>query len=95
MRNILCCREKPEFRSGIFCSLTICGRIAAQIYQAVRESPARDAVDWSRVNFWWGDERFLPAGDAERNETQARAAFLDVVGADAGRVRACQGVLRS
>ena len=29
--------------------------------------PARDAVDWSRVDVWWGDERFVPAGDDERN----------------------------
>jgi len=62
------------------------GRIAAQIYQAVRESPARDAVDWSRVNVWWGDERFLPGDDPERNETQARAALLDVLKLDPARV---------
>ena len=55
------------------------GRIAAQVYTAVRESPASDAVDWSRVDFWWGDERFLPTGDPERNETQARTAFLDLL----------------
>jgi 6-phosphogluconolactonase len=38
---------------------------------------ARDGVDWSRIGFWWGDERYLPRGDADRNETQARAALLD------------------
>ncbi|GAA0723278.1 6-phosphogluconolactonase [Dactylosporangium roseum] len=62
------------------------GRIAAQIYQALRESPARDAVDWSRVDFWWGDERFLPSGDPERNETQAREAFLDALPLNPSRV---------
>lgn len=50
------------------------------------ESPARDAVDWSRVDVWWGDERFLPTGDPERNETQARAALLDHVDLDPERV---------
>src|SRR4051794_7844586 len=44
------------------------GRIAAKIHEAVRDSPARDGVDWSKVDFWWGDERFLPSGDPERNE---------------------------
>ncbi len=62
------------------------GRIAAAIYRALRASPARDAVDWSRVNVWWGDERFLPAGDPERNETQARDALLDALPLDPGRV---------
>ncbi|MEV6524387.1 6-phosphogluconolactonase [Longispora sp. NPDC051575] len=62
------------------------GRVAAAVYAAVRDSPARDAIDWSRVDVWWGDERFLPAGDPERNETQARAALLDAVPLDPARV---------
>jgi 6-phosphogluconolactonase len=62
------------------------GRIAAQVYAAVRDNPARDAVDWSRVDFWWGDERFLPAGDPDRNETQAREAFLSALPVDPARV---------
>lgn len=55
---------------------------------AVRQSPAVDAVDWSRVDFWWGDERYLPAGDPERNETQARQALLDFLPVDPARVHA-------
>lgn len=62
------------------------GRIAAQIYAAVRDNSARDAVDWSRVDFWWGDERFLPSGDPDRNETQAREAFLSALPVDPARV---------
>ena len=60
------------------------GRIAGAVFRAVRDLPARDAVDWSRVDVWWGDERFLPAGDPERNETQARAALLDAAAAGSG-----------
>jgi 6-phosphogluconolactonase len=62
------------------------GRNADKVYRAVRDSPARDAVDWSRVNFWWGDERFLPAGHPDRNETQARAALLDALPVAPARV---------
>ncbi|MEO6714683.1 MAG: 6-phosphogluconolactonase [Mycobacteriales bacterium] len=50
--------------------------------------PARDAVDWSRIDIWWGDERFLAAGEAQRNETQARVALLDHVRIAAARVHA-------
>ncbi|HET9657744.1 MAG TPA: 6-phosphogluconolactonase [Kineosporiaceae bacterium] len=46
---------------------------------AVAATPARDAVDWSALDVWWGDERFLPSGHPDRNETQARAALLDHV----------------
>jgi 6-phosphogluconolactonase len=55
------------------------GRIAEQTYEMLRTSPVRDAVDWSRVNMWWGDERFLASGDPERNETSARTALLDAL----------------
>ncbi|MFI7597872.1 6-phosphogluconolactonase [Actinoplanes sp. NPDC049681] len=62
------------------------GRVAAKVLRAVRDLPATAAVDWSRVDLWWGDERFLPAGDPERNETQAREALLDALGLDPARV---------
>lgn len=62
------------------------GGIAARTYAAVAESPAHAAVDWEQVDLWWGDERFLPTGDAERNETQARQALLDRVPTDPDRV---------
>ena len=62
------------------------GRIASAIYRAIASNPARDAVDWSKADIWWGDERFLPSGDPDRNETQARAALLDMLALDPARV---------
>jgi 6-phosphogluconolactonase len=55
---------------------------------ALAAMPARDAVDWRNLDIWWGDERFLPGGHADRNETQARAALLDHVPLDPDRVHA-------
>jgi len=55
------------------------GGIGMAVLEELRESPARDAVDWRRLDIWWGDERFLPSGHPERNETQARLALLDAV----------------
>lgn len=62
------------------------GTMGQAVLEAIKASPARDSVDWSRINVWWGDERWLPAGDPERNETQARVALLDHVGLDPARV---------
>ena len=62
------------------------GTIAARTQSAVRDSPARGSVDWRSLDVWWGDERFLPSGDPERNETQVRAALLDSVPLDPARV---------
>ncbi|HEY6739941.1 MAG TPA: 6-phosphogluconolactonase [Actinopolymorphaceae bacterium] len=64
------------------------GGIGTSSLAALASSPARDAVDWSRVDVWWGDERFLPTGAPERNETGARSALLDHVPIPPERVHA-------
>ena len=43
------------------------------LLKRVREQA--DAIDWSQVHLFWGDERFVPADDDERNEKQAREAL--------------------
>ncbi|MEJ3654927.1 6-phosphogluconolactonase [Actinomycetes bacterium KLBMP 9759] len=62
------------------------GGVGIAMLEQIRETVARDAVDWSRVEFYWGDERFLPPGDPERNETQAREALLDHIRVDPAKV---------
>ena len=62
------------------------GRNGNALLAALASSPARDAVDWSRLDLWWGDERFLPEGDPERNATQAREELLAAVPLDPARV---------
>lgn len=62
------------------------GGTGIAVLEQLRCSPARDAVDWTRVDVYFGDERFLPSGDPERNETQARDALLDHVPVDPARV---------
>jgi 6-phosphogluconolactonase len=62
------------------------GSMGSALLVSLRHSAAKDAIDWRRLNVWWGDERFLPAGDPERNETQSRNALLDDVPLDPERV---------
>jgi 6-phosphogluconolactonase len=62
------------------------GGIGTAVLADLAATPVRDAVDWRRLDIWWGDERFLPAGDPERNETGAHAALLDHVDVDPSRV---------
>ena len=52
------------------------GGIGTAVLAELSAAPAADAVDWRHLDVWWGDERFLPAGDPERNETGAREALL-------------------
>ncbi|HZR49173.1 MAG TPA: 6-phosphogluconolactonase [Streptosporangiaceae bacterium] len=67
------------------------GGIGTSVLAELAVAPARDAVDWRHLDIWWGDERFQPAGDPERNETGARAALLDHVDVDPGRVHTMPG----
>jgi 6-phosphogluconolactonase len=67
------------------------GGIGTSVLTQLAAAPARDAVDWRRVDIWWGDERFRPAGDPERNETGARAALLDHVDIPPERVHPMPG----
>jgi 6-phosphogluconolactonase len=62
------------------------GGIGTALLEQLAHGPARDAVDWAHVEFYWGDERFLPPGDPERNETGAREALLDRLPVDPARV---------
>ena len=42
-----------------------------RVFAAMNASPLNDAVDWSRVHVWWGDERFVAADDDDRNAMPA------------------------
>jgi len=62
------------------------GGIGIGLLASLAGFPARDAVDWRRLDVWWGDERFVPADSPDRNDVQARQALLDRVPLDPGRV---------
>ncbi len=62
------------------------GTMGIAVLEAVNASPARDTIDWSKVHFWWGDERFVERSSADRNERQAREALLDHIAVPPGNV---------
>jgi 6-phosphogluconolactonase len=64
------------------------GTLGSTCLAALNASPSRDAVDWSQVHVWWGDDRFVAPGDPDRNEQQARDALLDHVALDPAKVHA-------
>jgi 6-phosphogluconolactonase len=58
------------------------GRTGGAVLAALRGA----SLDWSTIDVYWGDERFLPGGDPERNETLARRELLDHVPVSPERV---------
>jgi 6-phosphogluconolactonase len=64
------------------------GVAVLEVVASLADDPPRHRVDWTAVDFWWGDERFVPADDDERNEKAARNVLLDRVGVPAERIHA-------
>ena len=67
------------------------GSMGSEIVRSLAAEPARAAVDWGRVHVWWGDERYLPAGDPDRNDTQNDDAGLASLGLDPAHVHRVPG----
>jgi 6-phosphogluconolactonase len=67
------------------------GGIGTAVLSHLCDNPARDAIDWRHLDVWWGDERFLPTGNPERNDTGAHASLLDHVDVDPSRVHPMPG----
>lgn len=62
------------------------GGIIGDVLERLGAHAERDSVDWSRVHFWWVDERFVPRESDDRNEAIARRAFLDTIAVPAENV---------
>jgi 6-phosphogluconolactonase len=43
------------------------GSSAVSAYRELSQPHWRDAVDWSRVHLWWGDDRFVPSDHPDSN----------------------------
>ncbi|CAH0162498.1 6-phosphogluconolactonase [Microbacterium sp. Bi121] len=71
-------RVKARTRNGRIAHVALTGgSMSGTVLQAIAQHPKTPLIDWSLVHFWWGDERFVPAGDDDRNALQARRALLD------------------
>jgi 6-phosphogluconolactonase len=75
-RLLLAILDAQSVRHPVHVALTG-GTVGIRLLERARQTPLADAVDWTGVHLWWGDERFVPRADPERNEGQARAALID------------------
>ncbi len=71
-------RVRARTRNGRTAHIALTGgSMGGAVLAAVRVHPRVAEIDWSLVHFWWGDERFVPRADADRNALQSRNALLD------------------
>lgn len=62
--------EEAVERRGRFRVALSGGGTPTALYRLLASNPYRRQVPWQQVHFYWGDERFLPAGHPGRNDTQ-------------------------
>lgn len=55
------------------------GNTPRETYRILAQAPYLQSVDWDRVHFYFGDERWVAEGDPESNEGMARGALLSHV----------------
>ncbi|HEV2528693.1 MAG TPA: 6-phosphogluconolactonase [Thermomicrobiales bacterium] len=62
------------------------GSTPKRMGQLLAEPPYRDTIDWRNIEFFWGDERYVPEESPESNAGEARRILLDKVDADPARI---------
>ena len=62
------------------------GRIATRAYSRLAAEGASSTVDWSRVELWWGDERFVPRADEDRNDLATLKVLTEALPLDEDRI---------
>jgi 6-phosphogluconolactonase len=71
--------EQASAARGRFSVALSGGSTPNRTYERLVQLPFRDRVPWSKVHFFWGDERCVPADDPRSNFRAARQAMLDHV----------------
>lgn len=69
--------------------LSIClsgGSTPRALYRMLAEPPFVGMVPWSRIHWFWGDERFVPMDHPDSNFRMAREAMLDRVAVPFGHI---------
>jgi 6-phosphogluconolactonase len=64
-------------RRGVFRIALSGGSTPLRVYRLLVRPPRVDAVDWSRVEFFWGDERNVAPEHRDSNYGLAKRALLD------------------
>ena len=62
------------------------GTVGIATLAEIAANPRAASFDFNRINFWWGDERFVPAADGDRNALQAHNALFSKITIDSSKL---------
>jgi 6-phosphogluconolactonase len=91
-RVVACANEAIE-RRGRFDWVLAGGSTPEQLYRLLAGPEHAPQVDWSRVCFFFGDERCVSPDDAQSNYRMARGSLLGPIGASPERIHRMPGEL--
>jgi 6-phosphogluconolactonase len=69
------------------------GKTPEELYRLLAGAPHAARIDWTRVHFFWSDERCVPAAHPDSNYRMARESLLDRVRPPEAHVHRMQGEL--
>jgi 6-phosphogluconolactonase len=55
------------------------GNTPKKLYQLLASAGYKNKIDWAKLHFFWGDERFVPFNDDRNNAKMAHEELLDHV----------------
>lgn len=62
------------------------GTTPRRVFELLATAPFQKRVDWSKVDVFWGDERYVPSDDRESNYRMAAEALLNHIATPGIRV---------
>jgi 6-phosphogluconolactonase len=83
--------EEAIRRHGRFTWALAGGSTPRRLYSLLAQPPFLSCVAWSRVEFFWGDERCVPPDHPVSNFRMARETLLDVIQPDPAHVHRMHG----
>lgn len=75
------CRVR-QTEGAVPCVVLTGGSGGERVLRDLADHPELGSVDWRRVRFLWGDERWVPAGHEERNDLLADGTLFAAVETD-------------
>jgi len=85
--------ERALATRGEFAWALAGGKTPEELYRLLAGAPHAARIDWTRVHFFWSDERCVPADHADSNYRMARESLLDRVRPPEAHVHRMQGEL--
>lgn len=77
LRGALLTAARMAIADRGMCAIALAGGSTPRaLYEAMAQPPMLSALDWSRVAFFWGDERFVPPDHPASNFRMAFDAWL-------------------